>query len=118
MATAFTQTIALYLLHVPSPQHFHPITHGLDCSAWLDRDAAVFDWSCLGIFTGSRSGEYAQTVAKRGQFACIPNSWAAATEWKGTPLAFIATDFTFYDAHMRLVKLSILLDATAQALSF
>jgi len=38
-----------------------------NCSAWLDRDAAVFDWSCLGIFTGSRSGECAQTVTKRGQ---------------------------------------------------
>jgi len=89
-----------------------------DCSAWLDRDATVFDWSCLGIFTGSRSGEHAQTVAKRGHIACVPNSWAAPTEWKGTPLAFIAADFTFYDAHMRLVKLSILLDATAQAPAF
>jgi len=89
-----------------------------NCSAWLDRDAAVFDWSCLGIFTGSRSGEYAQTVAKRGQFACVPNSWAAPTEWKNTPLAFIVADFAFCDVHMRLVKLSILLDATAHASAF
>jgi len=89
-----------------------------DCSGWLDRDAAVFDWCCIGIFTGSRLDECAQTVAKRGQFACVPNSWAAPTEWKNTPWAFIAADFTFYDVHMRLVKLSILLDATAHAPAF
>ena len=66
-----------------------------DCSTWLGCDATVFDWSCLGIFTGSCSREYAQTVAKRGQFACVPKSWAAPTEWQNTPLAFITTDFTF-----------------------
>ena len=83
-----------------------------DCSLWLDRDNAVFDWSCLGIFTGSRSGEYAQTVAKRGQFACVPASWAAPSEWQNTPLAFIQADFTFFDIHMRLVNISLLIDAS------
>jgi len=89
-----------------------------DCSAWLDRDSAVFDWSCLGIFTGSRSGEYAQTVAKRGHFACVPNSWAAPSEWKNTPLAFVADDFTFYDVHMRLMKQSLLLAPKAHTPAF
>jgi len=81
-----------------------------DSSIWLDKTAAVFDWSCLRIFTGSRSGEYAQTVAKRNEFARVPNSWAAPPQWRNTPIAFIAADFSFYDQHLRLVSISLLLD--------
>ena len=39
-----------------------------DVTCFLDMVPAVFDWLCLGCFTGSRAGEYAQTVAKVGEY--------------------------------------------------
>ena len=99
------------------PIHIRHVLHELlstllklDSSIWLDKTAAVFDWSCLGIFIGSRSGDYAQTVAKCNKFARVPNSWAAPPQWHNTPIAFIAADFSFYDQHLRLVRISLLLD--------
>jgi hypothetical protein len=58
--------------------------------------AVVFDWLRLGIFTGSRSAEYAQTSARRGCFDRVPDL-PDAKEWAGTSLAFIAEDFELYD---------------------
>jgi len=85
-----------------------------DSSTWLDKTAAVFDWSCLDIFTGSRSGECAQTVAKRNELACVPNSWAAPPQWRNTPIAFLVDDFSFYDQHLSRVPTSLLLDQATQ----
>jgi len=96
--------------HADGVPRFPHMDHVLDSSIWLGKTAAVFDWSCLGIFTGSRSGEYAQTVAKHNKFACVPNSWAALPQWHNTPIAFLAADFSFYDKHLRLVHISLLLD--------
>jgi hypothetical protein len=65
----------------------HPIHH-------LDQAAAVLDWVVLGLFTGSRLGEYGQSKIPPGQpFAVCP---PAAGKWAGYPLAFIAEDFTYY----------------------
>jgi hypothetical protein len=58
---------------------------------------AVFDWICLGLFTGSRLGECGQSCLRRGiHFNTIP-SLIDAGEWTGRSLAFIADDFTFYN---------------------
>jgi hypothetical protein len=57
----------------------------------------VWDWLRLGVFTGSRVAEYAQTNLKKGQrFQTIPNGTDAG-QWAGQPLAFTCSDFTFYN---------------------
>lgn len=74
-------------------------------TAWLGRDAACFDWSRLGLFTGSRAGEYSQTVAKRGEYSKVPDD-LGGNEWGGWPVAFILDDFTLYDRHDRQLSRS------------
>jgi len=69
-------------------------------SAHLDLLHTVFDWIRLGVFTGSRSGKYAQTTAPKGSFAKVPNSWAPPPKWRNQPLAFILSDFTLLDANL------------------
>ncbi|MGH7974386.1 MAG: hypothetical protein ACREBR_02575 [bacterium] len=68
----------------------------VDRQAHLDVQAAVFDWARLGVFTGSRLSEYAQSKTAKGKlYATIPDS-AAAGRWRGQPIAFIYDDFMFY----------------------
>jgi hypothetical protein len=77
--------------------------------------AAVFDWTRLGLFTGSRLGEYGQSRLSRGvRFNVIPHS-VDAGEWAGRSLAFIAEDFTFYDDAMHTVPCSTLSISHANA---
>jgi hypothetical protein len=59
---------------------------------------AVHDWIMLGIFTGSRAGEYAQTHTKRDTYSRVPNT-PDAGPYANQPLAFMASDFTFYDSN-------------------
>jgi hypothetical protein len=67
--------------------------------ASLDKPAAVFDMARLGTFTGSRLSEYGQSKKRKKQrFATVPHDKTAG-EWAGTALAFIADDFTLYDAN-------------------
>jgi hypothetical protein len=72
----------------------------------LDLLTTVFDWVRLGIFTGSRAGEYAQTVASSGSFSRVPLSWAPPPEWRNMPVAFIASDFTFTDKALNVIPLT------------
>jgi hypothetical protein len=66
-------------------------------TAFLQKDYVVWDWLRLGVFTGSRVSEYAQSNLRRGQrFQTIPSSDDTGI-WAGQPLAFIREDFTFYD---------------------
>jgi hypothetical protein len=73
-----------------------------DPFAALDRLAATFDWTRLGCFTGSRAGEYAQTVAKRGDYSKAPFS-SAAGQWQGQPVAFIEEDFVLLDCRSHVI---------------
>lgn len=67
---------------------------------FCSKEYAVYDWTRLGVFTGSRIGEYGQSKVPKGQrWATIPQT-ADAGVWAGMPLAFIALDFTFYDENM------------------
>ena len=60
----------------------------------------VYDWTRLGLFTGSRISEYGQAKVPKGkQFATIPKT-KNAHKWAGWPIAFIISDFTFYDKNM------------------
>ena len=65
----------------------------------------VWDWMRLGVFTGSRVSEYAQSgLRKHHRFQVIPSNKDTG-EWAGQPLAFIREDFQFFDARQRLVPL-------------
>jgi hypothetical protein len=75
--------------------HSHQHSIGI---TFLTSEYAVYDWSRLGFFTGSRIAEYGQSSSGKpagAPFATIPNSQAAGV-WAGQPIAFIAEDFTFY----------------------
>jgi hypothetical protein len=75
-------------------------------SRLLDRLPAIFDWAVLGVFTGSRLGEYGQSKPRRGElFAVVPTTRDAG-EWAGTPLAFMRSDFSFFDAQRCLMSCS------------
>jgi hypothetical protein len=73
---------------------------------FLTMEYAVYDWTPLGLFTGSRVSEYAQTRLKAGiRYNVIPDTPDAGI-WAGQPLAFVWADFTFYTDHHQLVPLS------------
>jgi hypothetical protein len=60
-------------------------------------DHVVWDWLRLGVFTGSRVAEYAQSGLRKNQrFQCIPQTSDAA-QWAGQPIAFTRADFELYD---------------------
>jgi hypothetical protein len=72
---------------------------------------AVYDWTRLGLFTGSRVSEYAQTRLKAGiRYNTIPQI-ADAGIWAGQPLAFVRADFTFYSSSHAIVPLSHLVES-------
>jgi hypothetical protein len=65
-------------------------------------DPCVWDCVCLGIFTGSRLGEYGQSNVKKEDgsdgYDPIPDSTHVPKEWRGAPLAFVRGDFVFLDS--------------------
>jgi hypothetical protein len=68
-------------------------------NAFLRTEYAIFDWTGLSTFTGSRVGEYAQTNQRIGQYSkapVCPND----PKWSQSPLAFISEDFVFWTATM------------------
>jgi hypothetical protein len=68
-----------------------------DARIFLSLKWAVFDWAGLGLLTGAGLGKYAQSKPVKGQpYQTVPHL-ADAGEWAGTLLAFICSDFTFYD---------------------
>jgi hypothetical protein len=72
---------------------------------FLTAEYAVYDWVRLGVFTGSRISEYGQSSSSRtagSRFARIPNSKDAGP-WANQPLAFIDSDFIFFNAEHLLV---------------
>jgi hypothetical protein len=76
----------------------------------------VWDWMRLGVFTGSRVSEYAQSgLRKNHRFQVIPINKDTGA-WAGQPLAFIRADFEFFDAKQRRVPLSALHDSHRKGL--
>jgi hypothetical protein len=83
--------------------HHDVVILGRDLARLLDCLPAIFDWTRLGVFTGSRLGEYGQSKPRAGElFAAVPIS-PDASIWANTPLAFIRDAFTFYDALRHLL---------------
>eukprot|EP00980_Cylindrotheca_fusiformis_P006374 scaffold1357_cov95-Cylindrotheca_fusiformis.AAC.1 len=74
----------------------------------------VYDWMRLGIFTGFRVSEYAQSKLQSGQrFQVIPDSRDVPSVFRGQPLAFLASDFVFFDAQQHVIPHSSLGSAHA-----
>jgi hypothetical protein len=75
---------------------------------WLSRDAVLYDFITLGIFTGSRLAEYGQSGLPPGSKAdgwnVIPDNPDVPREWRGQPIAFLASDFKFYSANKILLS--------------
>jgi hypothetical protein len=89
--------------------HHDVICLSRDPTLLLDKLPAIFDWTQLDIFTGSRLGEYSQSKPRKGElFATVPNSPDVGI-WANTPLAFIRADFTFYDAARHMLTQTDLL---------
>ena len=76
----------------------------LDSTYHESLQAAIFDWTRLGVFTGSRLSEYGQSKPRKGElFAMVPNSQHTGP-WANLPLAFIADDFSLYDEHLVFIR--------------
>lgn len=98
-------------------------------AAFLSVEYTVYDWERVVIYTGSRIAEYGQSssatastssgfkFASGKKYAKAPMSNAAGV-WAGFPIAFIATDFTFWDINMCKLESSICLDQKASAVIF
>jgi hypothetical protein len=77
--------------------HDHSSRHNIQVT-FLTSEYAVYDWTRLGCFTGSRISEYGQSSSgssAKSRFARIPNT-ADAGIWATQSIAFISEDFTFY----------------------
>ena len=66
-----------------------------DTSTIFDMEAAIFDWTRLGVLTGSRVSDAQTTAARKGTFSRVPDSLDAG-DWRNTPIAFMFCDFSFY----------------------
>jgi hypothetical protein len=68
---------------------------------WLSRDVVLYDFCTLLKFTGSRLAEFGQSGLPPGSpsdgWNHIPDSRDVPVEWRGRPMAFIASDFSFFD---------------------
>jgi hypothetical protein len=81
----------------------------------LSLEAAIFDWTRLGTFTGSRVSEYGQTKSARGTFSKVPHSKAAGI-WAGSPIAFMRCDFTLLDKHLTILSFEQMLKNPERAI--
>jgi hypothetical protein len=81
-----------------------PRTSTDEIDTLLSKASAVYNWTSLGIFTGSRIAEYDQTrLAKGVSYNIVPTTDDAGS-WAGQPLAFVGDDFPFYDAAHTLIE--------------
>jgi hypothetical protein len=75
----------------------------------LGEAAAVYDWARFGLYTGSRLGEYGQSKPKGRApldwHATIPHNTNVPQEWRGKPIAFLESDFEFFD--LNWIQLSV-----------
>ena len=86
----------------------------LDNRASLQKQATVFDWARLSTFTGSRVGEYAQSVGTSTKASRVPDL-PFAEEQAGTPIAFTHDDFSFYTTEGMVLSTRIVISHSGQA---
>jgi hypothetical protein len=79
-------------------------------ASFVSVEYAVYDWERVFFYTGSRIAEYGQIsnaitlppshkLTGSKCYSRVPMS-PAAGRWAGMPIAFIASDFTFWDNNM------------------
>jgi hypothetical protein len=76
----------------------------INATARLSKEAAILDWTGLGIHTSQITSRQiamdSQSKHTKGKpFATVPNNKYPG-EWAGTLLAFICNNFEFYDKLM------------------
>lgn len=82
----------------------------IDPDHLLGKEAAVLDWARLSAFTGSRVGEYAQSVGTSKKASRVPNLPSPfAEEWAGTPIALVADDFEFFTTDNKKMSMNRIL---------
>jgi hypothetical protein len=71
--------------------------------AFIGRMAALWDWQCVTLFTGSRISEYGQNKGTTKEpWDKIPQT-VDAGEWAGMPIAFVESDIIFYSESQHVV---------------
>lgn len=73
-----------------------------DPRLFLSKLSLIFDTQCLGIFTGSRVSEYAQSQGTRDTVSRVPVR-RGTTAAQALPIAFVAGDFEFLSSDGRTV---------------
>lgn len=67
----------------------------------FSRDAVLYDFTRVGVYTGSRVGEYGIGRAPRGTppdgWIPIPDSRDVPAEWRGRPIVFLPEDFELFN---------------------
>jgi hypothetical protein len=82
--------------------------------AFLDRQFCVYDWMRLGLFTGFRISEYGQSRLMAGQrYQVIPDSSDVPHNYRQTPLAFVRSDFLFFDQASHIIDHAMLAERHA-----
>jgi hypothetical protein len=80
------------------------LAQGAGCRATL---SCSYDFCVLSLFTGSCLVEYGQSGLPNGSpsdgWNAIPDSPDVPTEWRGMPMAFIASDFSYFDKKHMIV---------------
>jgi hypothetical protein len=82
--------------------------------------SALYDWICLGIFSGLRLGEFGQSSLPAGSAAGAFDPLPSGNPnipliWQGTPKAFVLDDFQFFTRNLALIQHATLLDKPDEA---
>merc|ERR1712232_854217 len=88
---------------------FHLLHPHQDTAGFFSREYCVFDWMRLGLLTGFRISEYGQKQTSKGErFRTVPSSGDVPEKYRGQPVAFVLSDFVFYDnAHKQVPYLAV-----------
>jgi hypothetical protein len=74
---------------------------------FLGLQSLIFDTQCLGVFTGSRVSEYAQSKGKVTTVSRVPQQSKSSTT-PALAVAFVASDFTFLSAEGTVIPHKVL----------
>lgn len=72
-------------------------------TSFLGRHSLVFDTQCLGLFTGSRVSEYAQSKGAKDAVSRVPPR-LGQPKMECLPVAFVAQDFVFLSKQGTIVS--------------
>jgi hypothetical protein len=103
------EMFATFQQQVADLERMHPST------GFLTRHSLIFDTQILGIFTGSRVSEYAQSKGSRTKVSRVPIRPGTTPSGKPLPIAFAAGDFEFLSADSHTIPHELLFDNPSRA---